>query len=50
MPCAQKPALAVLLLFAADRVQESIPVQENSEVAAAMKRDRYKYNLTTIWN
>lgn len=43
-----KPALAVLLLFAADRDQESILVQENREVAAAMKRDRFKCNLSTI--
>lgn len=43
-----KPALTVLLLFTSGKVQESIPVLENSEVAAAMKRDRFTCNLTTL--
>lgn len=45
-----KLALTILLLFTADKVQESIPVQQKSEVAAAMKRDKLKCNLTAIWN
>lgn len=42
MHCVHKPALRVLLLFTANTVQESIPVQENIEVPAAITRDGFK--------
>lgn len=38
MHCVHKPMLTVPLLFTANTVQESIPVQENIEVPAAMER------------
>lgn len=38
MHCVHKLMLTVALLFTANTVQESIPVQENIEVPAAMER------------
>lgn len=42
MHCVHKPTSRVLLLFTTNTVQESIPVQENIEVPAAIKRDGFK--------
>lgn len=45
MHCVHKPTSTVLLLFTANTVQESIPVQENIEVPVAMNRDGFKWKF-----